>query len=137
MLGDSVRRGTPWPFCGEIDIMENTNGQPIGHGTLHYNLYPGITANTTIPDRGWHTWRVEIDRRSDIVEDQGIRWYIDGREFHHVLGSRINDPEAWSRLAHSPYFLILNMAVGGNWVSFNDMFFEIPIADWQIVAGQP
>jgi beta-glucanase (GH16 family) len=69
MLGDSMRRGKPWPFCGEIDIVENTNGQLIGHGTLHYNLYPGITADTTIPDCGWHTQRVKIDRRSDSLKD--------------------------------------------------------------------
>lgn len=41
MLGDSIRRGTPWPACGEIDIMENVNGILTGYGTIHCDVYPG------------------------------------------------------------------------------------------------
>lgn len=35
LLGASVRSGTPWPACGEIDIMETVNGQLTGYGTIH------------------------------------------------------------------------------------------------------
>lgn len=35
LLGDSIRRGTAWPGCGELDIMETVNGQLTGYGTIH------------------------------------------------------------------------------------------------------
>lgn len=35
LLGDSIRHGTPWPACGELDILETVNGQLVGHGTVH------------------------------------------------------------------------------------------------------
>ncbi|KFA48714.1 hypothetical protein S40293_09771 [Stachybotrys chartarum IBT 40293] len=115
MLGLSIRQGISWPFCGEIDIMENINGQSVGHGTLHFGSRPSISAETSIPDRGWHTWRVEIDRRPDALDQERIVWFLDGSEFHRIRGGEIDNEEAWERLAHSPFFLILNMAVGGNW----------------------
>ncbi|KAH7304384.1 concanavalin A-like lectin/glucanase domain-containing protein [Stachybotrys elegans] len=115
MLGSSIRQGISWPFCGEIDIMENINGELVGHGTLHFESRPGISADTSIPDQGWHTWRVEIDRRPDILDQESIAWFLDDSEYHRVHKNDINDDEAWERLAHSPFFLVLNMAVGGNW----------------------
>jgi hypothetical protein len=106
----------PWPFCGEIDIMENINGQEVGHGTLHFENRPGISAETRIPDSDWHTWRLEIDRRLNAFNQESIVWFLDDSEFHRIHGSDIGNVEAWERLAHSPLFLILNMAVGGTWV---------------------
>jgi beta-glucanase (GH16 family) len=35
LLGDSIRHGTGWPACGELDIMETVNGQLTGYGTMH------------------------------------------------------------------------------------------------------
>jgi beta-glucanase (GH16 family) len=35
LLGDSIRHGTNWPACGELDIMETVNGQLTGYGTIH------------------------------------------------------------------------------------------------------
>ncbi|KEY73601.1 hypothetical protein S7711_09137 [Stachybotrys chartarum IBT 7711] len=127
MLGNALRTsGLGWPACGEIDIMETVNGQLTGHGTIHCDVYPGgicnegtgIGAPTGYPDYGWHTWRVEIDRRPGNWWDQSIVWYIDGREFHRVQGSRINNQLVWQRLAQSPLYIILNVAVGGTWPGY-------------------
>lgn len=35
LLGDSIRSGTAWPGCGELDILETVNGQLNGYGTIH------------------------------------------------------------------------------------------------------
>ncbi|CAK7208759.1 hypothetical protein SBRCBS47491_000201 [Sporothrix bragantina] len=35
LLGDSIRYGTNWPQCGELDIMEQRNGVATGFGTAH------------------------------------------------------------------------------------------------------
>lgn len=124
MLGDAIRRGTGWPACGEIDIMETVNGILRGHGTVHCDVFPGGICNEGtgignaigIPDQGWHTWRVEIDRRNPNFRDQSINWYMDGVRFHQVTGARIGNPNVWASLSQRPLFFILNVAVGGNWV---------------------
>lgn len=35
LMGNSIRSGTGWPECGEIDVMETINGQLTGYGTAH------------------------------------------------------------------------------------------------------
>lgn len=125
MLGDSCRQGTVWPMCGEIDAMETVNGQLIGYGTMHCDVTPGgicnegqgIGGSTGIPNQDWHTWRVEFDRRSGNWRDHSITWFMDGQQFNQVTGNRINDQGVWTRMCYSPMFFLLNVAVGGNWVS--------------------
>lgn len=126
MLGESYREGTvAWPACGEIDVMENINGQVVGYGAVHCDVSPGgicnegngIGAGTTLPDNKYHVWRIEINRTSDNFKDQSITWFMDGTQFHRVTGKQITSSSVWSSLAQSPLYFILNMAVGGNWVS--------------------
>ncbi|KAG7286794.1 hypothetical protein NEMBOFW57_009110 [Staphylotrichum longicolle] len=108
LLGDAIHRGTPWPLCGELDIMETVNGLPTAHrprGTV------GLGGND------WHTWTLQIDRTNAGGDWRGevIRWLVDGRVFHQMSGADIGDQGIWGTLAHSPMFMILNVAVGGNW----------------------
>ncbi len=125
MLGDSLRHGTGWPACGELDILETINGQLRGYGTMHCDRYPGgicnegtgIGGNIGIPDQGWHTWRIEIDRRPQTWEGETITWFMDGQQFHQISGSRLGNHDVWRTVAQSPMYFILNVAVGGNWVS--------------------
>jgi beta-glucanase (GH16 family) len=126
MLGDMCRTGgAGWPSCGEVDAMEMVNDQLVGYGTLHCDHTGGgrceepigLQGHTDIPDYGWHTWRVEWDRRQGNWRDQEMHWFIDGRHFHSVKGSRIDDLGIWQRLTASKLFFILNVAVGGDWVS--------------------
>jgi beta-glucanase (GH16 family) len=124
-LGDSCRNGTPWPACGEVDALETVNGQLTGYGTVHCdrdqggicNEPNGIGGTTGIPDQGWHTWRVVWDRTAGSWEGESLTWYMDGRQFHQVSGSRIGNYNVWRSLAQTPLYFILNVAVGGNWVS--------------------
>ncbi|TPX17524.1 uncharacterized protein E0L32_003167 [Thyridium curvatum] len=123
MLGDSIRHGTGWPACGEVDILEMVNGALTGYGTVHCGTSPGgpcnenngIGGNTGVADQGWHTWRVMIDRRSNNWQSESITWFLDNNQYFQVTGSRVNNQAAWNALAHSPLFFILNVAVGGNW----------------------
>ena len=124
MLGDSMRHGTVWPECGELDILETIDGQLTGHGTMHCDITPGgicdestgIGSSISIPDQSWHTWRLELDRTNSNWEDQTITWYMDGKQFQQIAGSRIGSASVWTNLCHSPLYFILNMAVGGTWV---------------------
>lgn len=126
LLGDAIRHGVGWPACGELDVMEQVNGDPAGHGTMHCHVYPGgicnegngLGAAVALADRGqgWHTWRIEMDRRPANWADQTITWFLDGRAFHQIRGSRINDYAVWQSVCASPLYFLVNVAVGGNWV---------------------
>ncbi|KAK1246006.1 hypothetical protein MKX07_005075 [Trichoderma sp. CBMAI-0711] len=124
MLGDVLRHGGSWPSCGEIDILEQVNGQPTGHGTLHCDVYPGGICNEGNGIGGpvnfnnpndFHTWRVEIDRTSNNWQTETLTWSLDGTNFFQITGSRIGNQNVWNNIAHSPLFFILNVAVGGSW----------------------
>jgi len=126
VLGDILRRGGSWPSCGELDILENINGQLRGYGTAHCGPTAsggpcrettGLGGSTPMPDMGWHTWRITWDRRPASWRDEAITWYLDGRQFFQIRGSTINNQAIWSTLCRSNLYFIVNMAVGGFWVS--------------------
>lgn len=124
MLGESLRTGTAWPLCGELDIFEQINGQLTGYGTAHCdhtgggacNEPSGLGESIAIPqDDEFHTWALKIDRSCSSWQDETIQWSMDGTVFHTLTGAQIGDEGVWATLAHSPMFVILNLAVGGTW----------------------
>lgn len=130
ILGNSIRSGTAWPECGELDILETIDGQLTGYGTAHCDVTPGGICNEsnglggsiTIPDQSWHTWRITWDRTPSTWESETITWYMDGRQFQQISGSQIGDSNIWATLCHDPLYFILNVAVGGNWVCLHIPF---------------
>ncbi|KAK4133867.1 glycoside hydrolase family 16 protein [Trichocladium antarcticum] len=126
MLGESVRHGTGWPMCGELDIMETVNGLPMSYGTVHCgekgaggpcNEPVGRGATVGLEDFGWHTWALQVDRTNTAGGWRGevIRWLKDGKAFWELSGDAVGVEGVWGTLAHSPMFVILNVAVGGDW----------------------
>jgi beta-glucanase (GH16 family) len=109
MLGDYFPR-VGWPRCGEIDIMEHVNTDPNVHGTIHWfnNGHVFFGGSTPIDVTEFHVYSVEWD-------ETGIRWFVDGNLYHVANTTNgINDTNEF----HHSYFLILNMAIGGNWPGF-------------------
>ncbi|KEY68250.1 hypothetical protein S7711_04781 [Stachybotrys chartarum IBT 7711] len=123
MLGNSIREGTEWPLCGELDIYEQVNGDMEAHGTLHCGEFPGgvcneptgIAKTTSIPDNEFHTWSIAVDRTSNNWQTETITWLSDGNPYHVLTGAELGDEGVWATLAHSPMYLLLNVAVGGDW----------------------
>jgi len=107
MLGANI--GDPnvgWPKCGEIDIMEHVNTGPTVLGTIHWdnNGYVYYSGNTNTTPTDYHVYAVEWDASS-------IRWYVDGVEYHIAnIANNINGTNEF----HNPFFIIFNLAVGGN-----------------------
>jgi beta-glucanase (GH16 family) len=114
MLGetiDSVR----WPEKGEIDIMENIGREPsIIHGTIHGPGYSGdkgpsssysLTNNQRFAD-SFHVFAVEW-------EPNVIRFYCDGVLYKTRTPADLPAGTTW--VYDHPFFIILNVAVGGSW----------------------
>jgi len=114
MLGDDIDTN-PWPQCGEIDIMELRGQEPnIINGTVHGPGYSGgaaITQSFGFTDRRfdteYHTFAVEWS------ENQ-IDFFVDERLYKRLLSADLTGEWVFD----SPFFLIMNVAVGGNYVGF-------------------
>jgi beta-glucanase (GH16 family) len=110
MLGEDIG-SNGWPNCGELDIMENVGFEPnTVHGTLHgpgYSGSGGIGAAYNGPNFSddFHTYAV------DWAPDK-ISWYVDGNLYQTRTPADLNG-NRW--VFDHPFFLILNLAVGGYW----------------------
>ena len=116
MLGADIDQ-VPWPASGEIDIMEYIGRQPRHiYGTVHgpgYSGSGGVGHFTTFPDgtltEEFHTYAIEW-------EPGEIRWYVDDEQFFKLTPEQV--PGEW--VFDKPYFILINLAVGGNWPGYPD-----------------
>jgi beta-glucanase (GH16 family) len=104
-----------WPTCGEIDIMENIGREPtLAHGTIHgpgYSGGNGITSQVTVPGGknladDFHLFAIEW-------ETNRIRWFLDNVQFFQVTPANLPPGTTW--VFDKPQFILLNVAVGGQW----------------------
>lgn len=104
-----------WPQCGEIDIMEQRGQEPyVTHGSMHGPGYSGGNAITKAYalangrfDTDYHIYAVEWN--ADYVD-----YLVDGFLYKRIASSDV--PGQW--VYNHPFFIILNVAVGGNFVGF-------------------
>ncbi len=110
-LGDDIDTAG-YPVCGEMDFMENVGGDGLVYSSLHAaatNADPMVDYVTKYDLRGhdptgWHTYT------ADWTPAQ-VTFSVDG----HVYGAATK--AAWGKAwkFDHPFFLVLNVAVGGDW----------------------
>jgi beta-glucanase (GH16 family) len=114
MLGDNIK-STGWPSCGEIDVMENRGKEPATmHGTIHgpgYSGAAGVSSAYALANErrfadDYHVFAVEW-------EPTAIRFYVD--DDLYATRSPADLPSGTKWVFDHPFFVLLNLAVGGNW----------------------
>jgi beta-glucanase (GH16 family) len=138
MLGANIG-SVGWPQCGEIDIMENIGREPaIVHGTAHgpgYSGGNGIGAPDTLSQGAFaddfHVYAVSW-------QPQEVVWSVDGHVYHRLTPANLPAGTQW--VYNQPFFLLLNVAVGGSWPGDPDSTTTFPqhmVVDYVRVYNEP
>jgi beta-glucanase (GH16 family) len=139
LLGDDVGK-VGWPACGEIDVMENVGREPSSvHGTVHGPGYSGAYGPTsifTLPDgekfsSDFHLFGMEWN-------PDAVRFDVDGNVYRTVTRADLPKGARW--VYDHPFFVILNLAVGGDWPGPPDASTRFPeemLVDYVRVYSRP
>ncbi len=113
-----------WPKCGEIDIME-VMGQSTDtlHGTIHFGE-PHTQKQGTYVSKKANDFSDKFHVFSCEWEPGEIRWYVDGK-LYYTANDWFTAKPGFDEVAYpapfdQPYYMILNLAVGGSWVGYPD-----------------
>jgi len=135
LLGDNIDENggdTPWPLCGEIDILElyGSKDDAVIEANLHYadslgshnmmgattyKLKEGIFADA------FHIFELEWDSNQ-------VKWSVNGKEYAAISISLDEFSEF-----HKEFFILLNVAVGGTYAGRPDASSTFPqqmYVDW-------
>ncbi len=114
ILGDNIG-SVGWPTCGEQDIMENIGSTPsTNYGSLHGPGYSGgqdLTGSYTLPGGAtlsddFHVYAVEW-------APNVVKFYFDGDNYETRTPADVPAGDTW--VYDHPFFVLLNLAVGGYW----------------------
>lgn len=103
-----------WPACGEIDLMEFIGRDSLQiFGTVHFPDHNkkgystrGDSLKLDKPPYDFHVYSLEWT-------NEDMQWFVDGVAFHQVKFSAL--PEKARDVFTQPFYLILNLALGGKW----------------------
>lgn len=113
LLGNNID-SVGWPACGEVDIMENIGKEPSTiHGSIHGPGYTGATG-LSLPfvlsganfSDSFHVYAIEW-------EANVVRFYVDDSLYASFTPSSLPQGATWE--FDHPFFILLNLAVGGDW----------------------
>ncbi|MDQ3004909.1 MAG: glycoside hydrolase family 16 protein [Chloroflexota bacterium] len=136
MLGENIST-KGWPGSGEIDILEFIGREPDHiHATVHapgYSGGDGVGSNITVSadslKNDFHIYAIEW-------KENEIRWLFDEQEFFKLTPADV--PDQW--IFDHPFFIILNLAVGGRWPGYPDkttVFSQFLYVDYVRVYQKP
>lgn len=120
-------QGEKWPDGGEIDIMERLNGDSIAYQTVHthYTYTLGIKdppqgATGVIDPDGYNVYAVELSADS-------LTFFINGT--HTFSYPRIETDQEGQYPFNRPFYLLIDMQLGGSWVGEVDST-DLPVEMW-------
>jgi beta-glucanase (GH16 family) len=114
LLGSNIDT-VGWANCGEIDVMENIGREPLTvHGTIHGPGYSGANgigapfslANDQKFSDDFHVYATEWTENK-------ISFYVDGTLYKTITPQDLPAGKQW--VYDHPFFMILNLAIGGKW----------------------
>jgi len=138
-LGDNIS-SVGWPTCGEMDIMENIGSEPsTNHGSLHGPGYSGgsaVTGTYTLPDGqrfgdDFHVFAIEWSPKQ-------VDFFVDDVLYQTKTPADLPAGRQW--VFDHPFYIIMNVAVGGDFPGAPDETTEFPqllIVDYVRVYGSP
>lgn len=126
LLGSNIT-ATPWPACGEADIMEHIDGNdpppsvgatPPGYDWIAGSVHGGASSSaevngstdyhpTGFSAAAWHTYGM-------IWTKGQIQYYVDSPTNIYATFNTTNFNGTWP-FDQGPMFILLNLAVGGSW----------------------
>jgi len=115
MLGSNAS----WPLGGEMDIMEYVGKTP---DTVYQTVHgPGYSGNKGVGSHfvlGADTLKNDFHIYAIEWAPNEIRWFVDAMEVFKMSPAQIPAGTQW--VYDHPFFMILNLAVGGGWPGFPD-----------------
>lgn len=126
MMGDDIAT-VHWPNCGEIDVMENIGKEPnIVSGSLHGPSNVGETTSESkefklAPGQkfadAYHVYAIEW-------EPERVRFFVDDNNYSTFEKANWKNTGKWP--FDHPFFILLNVAVGGDWPGNPDATTQFP-----------
>jgi len=113
LLGNNMKE-VGWPLCGEIDMMEHVGRHPKD---IHFSLH---TKTLNFHQHNQRTEVVYVPNLFNEFHEYAIEWkeneitfFLDKKK-HQTFTRNDNDTDAeWP--FNQEFYLILNLAIGGNW----------------------
>ena len=141
LLGNNIKT-LNWPACGELDVMEHIDGSnpppyqgaaAPGYDWIAGSVHGGTTSSeangsenyhpTGFSAADWHTYGM-------IWSKQQVEYYVDSPTNIYATFTPSNFPGTWP-FDQGPQFIILNLAIGGDWPGSPDSTTVFP-GDMQV-----
>jgi beta-glucanase (GH16 family) len=126
MLGNDISQNG-WPKCGEIDIMENIGREPgIVHGSLHGPSSVAHTSDSasTVSLPPGKNYSDDFHIYAIQWEPGAVRFYVDSDNYATLTQAQWPVGGQW--VFDHPFFMIMNVAVGGVWPGSPDASTQFP-----------
>lgn len=137
LLGSNITQ-TPWPACGEMDVMEHIDGAnppayaggpPLGYDWIAGSVHGGPSSSAEVNGSqsyhpagfsaaAWHTYGM-------IWTKGQVQYYVDSPSNVYATFNTSNFGGTWP-FDQGPMFVLLNLAVGGDWPGSPDSTTAFP-----------